>query len=45
VLALLRREDRAEAGRRARARVVAHWSVERLARRHQEIYRTLLREA
>ena len=36
--ALLRRPDLAAAGARGRARVVAHWSVERLARRHREIY-------
>jgi glycosyltransferase involved in cell wall biosynthesis len=44
VIGLLRREDRAEAGRRARERVVQSWSVARLARRHEEIYETLLRE-
>jgi glycosyltransferase involved in cell wall biosynthesis len=44
LVALLRRPDLAEAGRTARARVVANWSVERLARRHIEIYETLLRE-
>jgi hypothetical protein len=32
-------------GSRARERVVKHWSVERLARRHIEIYEELLREA
>jgi glycosyltransferase involved in cell wall biosynthesis len=31
-----------EMGRRARARVVGHWSNDRLAERHLEIYRTLL---
>jgi glycosyltransferase involved in cell wall biosynthesis len=44
VVALLRRPDLAAVGAHARARVVAHWSVERLARRHLEIYHTLLRE-
>jgi glycosyltransferase involved in cell wall biosynthesis len=44
VTALLRRADLREVGRIARARVVASWSVERLARRHLEIYETLLRE-
>ncbi len=44
VLALLRRPDLAAAGQRARARVVASWSVARLARRHVEIYETLLSE-
>jgi glycosyltransferase involved in cell wall biosynthesis len=41
---LLRRPDLEAVGRTARARVVASWSVERLARRHIEIYETLLRE-
>jgi glycosyltransferase involved in cell wall biosynthesis len=45
VVALLRRPDRAATGQLARERVVQRWSVERLARRHQEIYRTLLTEA
>jgi len=44
VVALLRRPDLAATGERARARVVASWSVARLARRHEEIYRTLLDE-
>jgi glycosyltransferase involved in cell wall biosynthesis len=44
LLALLRRSDRAALGRVARDRVVASWSVQRLARRHLEIYETLLRE-
>jgi glycosyltransferase involved in cell wall biosynthesis len=44
LVALLRRDDLAERGALARARVVERWSLERLARRHQEIYRTLLRE-
>jgi len=42
--ALLRRPDLADAGRTARERVVAHWSVARLAKRHEEIYETLLGE-
>jgi glycosyltransferase involved in cell wall biosynthesis len=41
---LLRRSDLDALGRTARYRVVEHWSVERLARRHVEIYETLLRE-
>jgi glycosyltransferase involved in cell wall biosynthesis len=41
--ALLRRNDLAALGTTARARVVAQWSVARLARRHVEIYETLLR--
>lgn len=44
LVALLQRPDLAEAGKRARDRVVNHWSLERLARRHQEIYRQLLQE-
>jgi glycosyltransferase involved in cell wall biosynthesis len=44
VIALLRRSDLAELGARGRERVVASWSVARLARRHEEIYRTLLNE-
>lgn len=44
VLQLLAREDRAEMGARARERVVRNWSLERLARRHIEIYETLLAE-
>ena len=44
LVALLRRPDLAEHGRRARERVVRQWSLERLARRHREIYRTLLTE-
>lgn len=44
VIALLRRDDRSELGACARERVVASWSLERLARRHQEIYRTILQE-
>jgi glycosyltransferase involved in cell wall biosynthesis len=42
VVALLQRDDLAEVGRRARERVVASWSLERLARRHLEIYEQLL---
>jgi glycosyltransferase involved in cell wall biosynthesis len=44
LVALLNRTDLAETGRRARARVVDHWSLERLARRHQAIYRELVQE-
>jgi glycosyltransferase involved in cell wall biosynthesis len=44
LLALLRDPGRQARGRAARERVVANWSVERLARRHIEIYETLLRE-
>lgn len=44
VTTLLRRPDLPEVGARARQRVMTHWSLERLARRHQEIYRQLLRE-
>ena len=43
--ALLRDADLARLGERARERVVRRWSLERLARRHQEIYRTLLNES
>jgi glycosyltransferase involved in cell wall biosynthesis len=42
VVDLLGRNDLDRLGRQARARVVQHWSLERLARRHQEIYRTLV---
>lgn len=41
---LLARGDLAELGAHARERVVARWSLARLARRHREIYRTLLAE-
>jgi glycosyltransferase involved in cell wall biosynthesis len=44
LVALLRSDDLRERGRVARDRVVAQWSVERLARRHLEIYEILLRE-
>jgi glycosyltransferase involved in cell wall biosynthesis len=44
VTALLRRAELRQVGLTARARVAASWSVERLARRHLEIYETLLRE-
>jgi glycosyltransferase involved in cell wall biosynthesis len=44
LVALLARDDLAERGARARARVVERWSLERLARRHREIYRILLDE-
>jgi glycosyltransferase involved in cell wall biosynthesis len=42
IVATLDRPDRAEAGVRARRRVVDHWSNDRLVERHLEIYRTLL---
>jgi glycosyltransferase involved in cell wall biosynthesis len=42
VAALLQRPDLRALGLRARERVVARWSNERLAERHLEIYRTLL---
>jgi glycosyltransferase involved in cell wall biosynthesis len=42
VVALLRRNDRAAMGRTARERVVRNWSLERLAKRHVEIYTGLL---
>jgi glycosyltransferase involved in cell wall biosynthesis len=38
VLGLLARADLARAGAEARRRVVEHWSIARLARRHLEIY-------
>ncbi len=44
VISLLRRSDLDEVRRQARARVVSSWSNERLARRHVEIYQTLLHE-
>jgi glycosyltransferase involved in cell wall biosynthesis len=44
IVALLKSGDLAERGRTARQRVVQSWSVARLARRHVEIYETLLRE-
>jgi glycosyltransferase involved in cell wall biosynthesis len=44
VVALLRRPDLKQVGERARQRVVSSWSNERLARRHIEIYQTLLNE-
>lgn len=44
LVALMNRSDLAETGRRARSRVVDHWSLERLARRHQDIYRELVEE-
>ena len=43
LVALLQRDDLKARGAAARARVAAHWSSERLARRHVEIYETLLR--
>lgn len=42
--ALLRRPDLREIGTRARRRVQERWSLERLVRRHEEIYDELLRE-
>jgi glycosyltransferase involved in cell wall biosynthesis len=44
LIALLRRSDFDEVQARARDRVVTSWSNERLARRHIEIYQTLLNE-
>lgn len=44
VTALLRREDIAEVGAAARRWVVDHWSLDRLVRRHLEIYEALLAE-
>ena len=44
VVAQLRRRDLAEVGARARERVIRSWSNARLARRHEEIYQTLLSE-
>jgi glycosyltransferase involved in cell wall biosynthesis len=43
-IALLRRPELAAAGEEGRRRVVENWSLERLARRHLEIYNTLLSE-
>ena len=42
LVALLRRPDLSEHGKRARERVVKSWSNERLALRHLEIYQQLL---
>ena len=44
LVALLQRPDLDAVGRQARQRVVQSWSVARLARRHEQIYETLLRE-
>jgi len=44
VLALLERSDRNAMGARARDRVVRNWGLDRLARRHVEIYERLLTE-
>ena len=44
LVTLLKRNDLAELGRRARERVVKSWSNERLAKRHIEIYKTLINE-
>ena len=41
---LLERPDRQAVGEEGRARVVAHWSLERLAERHVEVYETLLQK-
>lgn len=43
VVELLRSEDLREKGSRARSRVVERWSNDRLAERHLEIYRSLLK--
>jgi glycosyltransferase involved in cell wall biosynthesis len=42
VIELLSDPELADRGRAGRARVVAHWSNDRLARRHLEIYQDLL---
>ncbi len=42
VVALLERPDLAALGARGRERVSRNWGLERLARRHQEIYREVL---
>jgi glycosyltransferase involved in cell wall biosynthesis len=42
LVTLLRRNALAEAGRLARRRVIERWSLERLARRHREIYGALV---
>ena len=44
LVGLLKRPDLREIGARARQRVVTSWSNERLAKRHIEIYQTLLNE-
>ncbi|MGH7444367.1 MAG: glycosyltransferase family 4 protein, partial [Longimicrobiales bacterium] len=44
LVALLERDDLKALGAHARARVVASWSVARLAQRHREIYEILLSE-
>jgi glycosyltransferase involved in cell wall biosynthesis len=44
LVALLRRPDLRELGAQGRERVVRSWSNERLAKRHLEIYQTLLNE-
>lgn len=43
--ALLDRGDLRAMGERARARVVERWSLDRLVRRHEEVYEELLAEA
>lgn len=45
LVALLQRPDLAATGAAARRRVVERWSVERLVRRHEEIYNELLTES
>ncbi len=44
LVALLQSDDLKDRGARARERVVANWSVRRLAERHRDIYQTLLDE-
>jgi glycosyltransferase involved in cell wall biosynthesis len=44
VVGLLRNPDAREMGRRGRARVVAEWSIGRMAEIHEEIYREILDE-
>jgi len=44
VLNLLHREDLRELGREGRRRVVANWSLQRMVKRHIEIYNELLDE-
>ncbi len=44
LVALFEREDLGQVGQRGRDRVIASWSLERLARRHIDIYQTLLNE-
>ena len=44
VSALLERPDLADVGKRARRRVEERWGLDRLIRRHLEIYQTLMAE-